>query len=84
MFRIACLTFVIVFITQLPAHSQITRTLNTAARTGYLTEDEKQMIYEINLVRRQPHEYINILKPYLKRAYPTFAPVNWDTWRVEK
>lgn len=68
MFRIACLTFVVVFITQLPAHSQITRTLNTAARTGYLTEDEKQMIYEINLVRSMPQEYINILKPYLKRA----------------
>ncbi len=28
--------------------------------------------------------YTILTKPYLQRAYPTFAPVNWDTWRVEK
>ena len=30
------------------------------------------------------HRGFTILaKPYLKRSYPTFAPVNWDTWRIE-
>ena len=28
--------------------------------------------------------YTILTKPYLQRAYPTFAPVNWDTWRVEQ
>jgi uncharacterized protein YkwD len=33
-----------------------------------LSAEEKQMIYEINLVRSQPQVYIEILKPYLKKA----------------
>ncbi len=28
--------------------------------------------------------YTILAKPYLTRTYPTFAPVNWDTWRIEK
>ena len=28
--------------------------------------------------------YTILSKPYVKRAYTTFAPVNWDTWRIEK
>jgi oligopeptide transport system substrate-binding protein len=28
--------------------------------------------------------YTILAKPYVKRAYPTFAPVNWDTWRIEQ
>lgn len=28
--------------------------------------------------------YTILTKPYVKRAYTTFAPVNWDTWRIEK
>ncbi|MBS1254179.1 MAG: Oligopeptide-binding protein OppA [Anaerolineales bacterium] len=28
--------------------------------------------------------YTILAKPYVQRSYPTFAPVNWDTWRVEK
>lgn len=28
--------------------------------------------------------YTILTKPYVQRAYPTFAPVNWDTWRIEK
>lgn len=38
-------------------------------------------------VRAAPyyHRGFTILaKPYLTRAYPTFAPNNWDTWRIEK
>ncbi len=50
------------------AFSQVTRNLNTAASCNYLSAEEKQMIYEINLVRNQPQAYIEILKPYLKKA----------------
>ena len=28
--------------------------------------------------------YTILTKPYVQRAYPTFAPVNWDTWRIEE
>jgi len=28
--------------------------------------------------------YTILTKPYVQRAYPTFAPVNWDTWRIER
>ena len=26
--------------------------------------------------------FTTLTKPYIQRAYPTFAPVNWDTWKV--
>jgi oligopeptide transport system substrate-binding protein len=28
--------------------------------------------------------YTILAKPYVKRPYPTFAPNNWDTWRIEQ
>ncbi len=28
--------------------------------------------------------YTILTKPGVERSYPTFAPVNWDTWRVEQ
>lgn len=28
--------------------------------------------------------YTVLAKPYVQRSYPTFAPNNWDTWRIEK
>ncbi len=28
--------------------------------------------------------YTILVKPYIQRAYPTFAPVNWDTWTIEQ
>lgn len=68
MFRIACLTVITIIIINFPAHSQPKEFLNTASSSNYLTEEEKEMIYEINLVRSQPQEYLNILRPYLKRA----------------
>lgn len=48
--------------------SQITRNLNTASHSQYLSEEEKQMIYEINLLRSQPQTYLDLVKPYLKKA----------------
>ncbi len=68
MFRIVFLTLASVFMFSFPVRSQHTQTLQTASNANYLTQDEKQMIYEINLVRSRPQEYIRILRPYLKRA----------------
>jgi oligopeptide transport system substrate-binding protein len=28
--------------------------------------------------------YTVLAKPHVQRAYPTFAPNNWDTWRIEE
>jgi oligopeptide transport system substrate-binding protein len=28
--------------------------------------------------------YTILAKPYVNRPYPTFAPNNWDTWRIEQ
>ncbi|MCP4166549.1 MAG: peptide ABC transporter substrate-binding protein [Chloroflexi bacterium] len=28
--------------------------------------------------------YTILTKPYVQRSFPTFAPVNWDTWRIER
>jgi len=28
--------------------------------------------------------YTILAKPYVQRTYPTFAPNNWDIWRIEK
>jgi uncharacterized protein YkwD len=49
-------------------YSQVDPKLNTAAHCNYLSEEEKQMIYEINLLRNQPEAYLNLIKPYLKKA----------------
>ena len=68
MLRIACLTVVATFLIHFSVQGQLARTLNTAAPVSYLTDIEKQMVYEINLVRSRPQEYLKILRPYLKRA----------------
>lgn len=67
-FQTKIFSVVLVLMIQTSAFSQITRKLNTAAQCKYLSADEKQMIYEINLVRSQPQSYIEILRPYLKKA----------------
>jgi uncharacterized protein YkwD len=59
---------IIILLFSISAFSQITRNLNTAAHCNYLSADEKQMIFEINLVRSQPQTYLNLIKPYLKKA----------------
>jgi len=68
MIRLKYFTTIAMLLLCLNMLSQVTRTLNTAAHCNYLSDEEKQMIYEINLVRSQPQEYLNILKPYLKKA----------------
>ena len=48
-------------------------------------EIEQLMFGEEVRVAPYYHRGFTILaKPYIQRAYPTFAPVNWDTWRIEQ
>jgi len=68
MIRLKYFAALVMLLLSLHMFSQVTRTLNTAAHCNYLSDEEKQMIYEINLVRSQPQQYMNILKPYLKKA----------------
>lgn len=42
--------------------------LNTAANCKYMTEAEKEMIYEINRVRSNPKSYLEYLNPLLANA----------------
>ncbi len=51
-----------------PLSAQEYPQLNTAYQADYLSDNEKEMIYELNLVRCKPEVYIKLLKPYLKRA----------------
>lgn len=54
-------------------------------RKALYAEVEQMMFGEEVRVAPYYHRGYTILaKPYVKRAYPTFAPVNWDTWRIEK
>lgn len=68
MFQPKIFSAIIVLLIHTSTFGQVSRNLNTAAQCDYLSADEKQMIYEINLVRSQPKAYIEILKPYLKKA----------------
>ena len=68
MCKVPCLATLMVLMFYASLHSQPRDFLNTGSDAAYLTEKEQQMIYEINLVRSRPQEYIKILKPYLKRA----------------
>jgi oligopeptide transport system substrate-binding protein len=54
-------------------------------RKALYAEVEQLMFGEEVRVAPYYHRGFTILaKPYLQRAYPTFAPVNWDTWRIEQ
>lgn len=62
------LAFVLIFLSGLRLPAQQYPQLNTADKSDYLSEQEKEMIYELNLVRRVPEAYLKLLRPYLKRA----------------
>ncbi|MFZ1769214.1 MAG: peptide ABC transporter substrate-binding protein, partial [Caldilinea sp.] len=54
-------------------------------RKQLYAEVEQLMFGEEVRVAPYYHRGFTILtKPYVTRAYPTFAPVNWDTWRIER
>jgi len=44
----------------------------------------EQMMFgdEVRVAPYYHRGYTILTKPYVQRAYPTFAPVNWDTWRI--
>ena len=55
-------------------------------RCAEFYRDVEQLMFGEEL-RAAPyyHRGFTILtKPYLQRTYPTFAPENWDTWRIEQ
>ncbi|MBP8292828.1 MAG: hypothetical protein KAX65_08645, partial [Caldilineaceae bacterium] len=51
-----------------------------------LYRDVEQLMFgeEVRVAPYYHRGYTILTKPYLQRAYTTFAPVNWDTWRVEQ
>ena len=53
------------------AKSQVIDSLNTAKKCLYMTEIEREMIYEINRVRSNPKSYIQYLQPMLNEATTT-------------
>jgi oligopeptide transport system substrate-binding protein len=54
-------------------------------RKQLYAEVEQLMFGEEVRVAPYYHRGFTILtKPNVTRAYPTFAPVNWDTWRIEQ
>jgi len=53
------------------AKSQVIDSLNTARKCLYMTEIEREMLYEINRVRHNPRSYIQYLQPMLNEATAT-------------
>jgi uncharacterized protein YkwD len=50
------------------ARSQDSSILSTAAKCGYMTADEREMIYEINRLRANPRSYLVYITPMLEAA----------------
>ena len=48
--------------------AQIIDSLNTAKNCRYMNKEEKEMIYEINLVRSNPRSYLQYIDPLLRVA----------------
>lgn len=64
---------------------QAGRETDLAKREAMYKQVEQMMFGDEVRVAPYYHRGFTILaQPYVKRAYPTFAPVNWDTWRIEK
>lgn len=44
----------------------------------------EQMMFgdEVRVAPYYHRGFTTLTKPFIQRAYPTFAPVNWDTWTV--
>jgi uncharacterized protein YkwD len=62
---------VVFFLIYFISNAQLIDSLNTAKNCQYMTAEEREMIYEINLVRSNPKAYIEILQPLLKEATNT-------------
>lgn len=51
--------------------AQLIDSLNTAKNCTYMKPEEREMIYEINLVRSNPAGYIKFIQPILERSVMT-------------
>ena len=61
------------------------RETDPAKRIEMYKQVEQMMFGDEVRVAPYYHRGFTILaKPYIQRAYPAFAPANWDTWRVKK
>ena len=61
------------------------RETDPAKRIEMYRQVEQMMFGDEVRVAPYYHRGFTILaKPYIQRAYPTFAPANWDTWKVTK
>jgi oligopeptide transport system substrate-binding protein len=59
------------------------RETDSAKRIEMYRQVEQMMFGDEVRVAPYDHRGFTVLaKPYIERAYPTFAPVNWDTWTV--
>jgi oligopeptide transport system substrate-binding protein len=59
------------------------RETDPAKRIEMYRQVEQMMFGDEVRVAPYYHRGFTILtKPYIERSYPTFAPVNWDSWRV--
>lgn len=64
---------------------QAGRNTDQEARKEMYRQVETMMFQdEVRVAPYYHRGYTILTKPYVQRAYPTFAPVNWDTWRIEK
>ena len=56
------------------------------AKRAELYAQVEQLMFgeEVRVAPYYHRGYTILTKPYVQRAYPTFAPVNWDTWRIEQ
>ncbi|MBK8046964.1 MAG: peptide ABC transporter substrate-binding protein [Anaerolineales bacterium] len=61
------------------------RETDSAKRIEMYRQVEEMMFGDEVRVAPYYHRGFTILaKPYIERAYPAFAPPNWDTWRVNQ
>jgi oligopeptide transport system substrate-binding protein len=61
------------------------RETDPAKRIEMYAQVEQMMFGDEVRVAPYYHRGFTILtKPYIQRAYPAFAPANWDTWTVEQ
>lgn len=56
------------------------------AKRKEMYKQVEQMMFgdEVRVAPYYHRGYTILTKPYIQRAYPTFAPANWDTWKVTK
>ena len=67
------ISFSLLLFTAFTCGAQVTDSLNTAKNCTYMNTAEKEMIYEINLVRNNPGSYLQFIEPLLEKAKKTLS-----------